>query len=123
MDKQEREKLLKSLEKEKKLILSELTDFARKDPKEEDSFNVPFPNEGSTMDENAREITEFERMKAVKDNLEKKLKDIVATIEKLKSDSYGVCEKCLVAIGGNRLKATPVARMCINCAKISAHEV
>ena len=123
MDKIEQEKLLKSLQEEERLILSELADFTRKDPKEEGGFNVPFPNEGNTMDENAREIMEFERMKAVKDNLEKRLSDIKATIEKLKEGSYGICEKCSVTIGGSRLKAMPAARLCIGCAKISTHEV
>lgn len=123
MDKKEEEKLLKSLKEEEALILSELADFAKKDPKEEGSFNVPFPNEGNTMDENAREITEFERMKAVKDSLEKKLKDIRATVKKLKNDSYGVCDKCSATIGSSRLKAMPAAQFCINCAKIKSHEI
>lgn len=123
MDKTEQAKLFKSLEEEERLILSELAGFTRKDPKEEGGFNVPFPNEGTTIDENAREITEFERMKAVKDNLEKRLKDIKVTLEKLKEDSYGICEKCSVVIGGSRLKAMPAARFCITCAKINSREV
>lgn len=83
MDPVEKEKLLKSLRDEEKLILSELAGFAIKNPKVEGDFNVPYPNEGDTMEENAREIMEFERMKAVADNLEKKLKDIRIAIEKL----------------------------------------
>ncbi|TSC74494.1 MAG: DnaK suppressor protein [Parcubacteria group bacterium Gr01-1014_44] len=123
MDKTEQEKLLKSLQEEEKLILSELNDIARKNPKVEGDFNVPFINEGDSLDENAREITEFERTKAVADNLEERLKGIRVAIEKLKEGSYGVCEKCSVAISGERLKAVQAARLCINCAKISAHEV
>ncbi len=88
MDQIEQDKLLKSLQEEEKLILSELNDLARKNPKVEGDFNVPFPNEGDSIDENAREIMEFERTKAVTDNLEKRLKDIRATIEKLKEGSY-----------------------------------
>jgi len=123
MDINEKQKLIKSLQEEEKLILSELTDLARKNPKVKDDFNVPFPNEGDSMDENAREITEFERTKAVVDNLEKRLKDIRATIEKLNNDSYGVCEKCSVEITAERLQAMPVARLCINCAKLHSHEI
>ena len=123
MDSNEEQKLLKSLQEESQLILSELTDLARKNPNVKGDFNVPFPQEGESMDENAREITEFERTKAVVDNLEKRLKDITATIEKLNADSYGVCETCSIEIPTERLQALPAARLCINCAKLHSHEV
>ena len=89
MDQNEQEKLLNSLEEEEKTILAELNELARKNPKVEGDFNVPFPNEGDSMDENAREITEFERTKAVTDNLEKRLKDIRMTIAQLREGKYG----------------------------------
>ena len=123
MDGQEKQKLLKSLQEEERTILSELADLARKNPKVEGDFNVPYIDEGTSMDENAREIMEFERNKAIVDNLEHRLKDIRATMEKLKGDSYGVCEKCSIDIGHDRLKAIPTAGLCINCAKINAREV
>ncbi|MDP3731341.1 MAG: TraR/DksA C4-type zinc finger protein [bacterium] len=123
MDINEKQKLIKSLQEEEKLILSELTELARKNPNVKGDFNVPFPNEGDSLDENAREITEFERTKAVVDNLEKRLKDISTTIEKLNANSYGVCEKCSVEISADRLQAMPTANLCINCAKVHSHEV
>lgn len=123
MDQNEKQKLLKSLQEEEQTILSELADLARKNPKVEGDFNVPFINEGDSTDENAREIMEFERNKAVVDNLEQRLKDIRVTMEKLKEGSYGACEKCSVNIGGERLKVMPAARLCINCAKIHSREV
>ena len=90
MEQQEQEKLLVSLQEEEKVILAELSDLAVKNPKVEGDFNVPFLNEGNTLDENAREITEFERTKAIVDNLEKRLKDIRETMEELKEGIYGV---------------------------------
>lgn len=123
MDTQEKEKLLKSLEEEEKTISTELNELARKNPKVEGDFNVPFPNEGETMDENAREITEFERTKAVVDNLEKRLKDIRVSIQKIKDGVYGQCEKCSVSIAGERLKAMPVAQFCIDCARAYSKEI
>lgn len=123
MDQTEQKKLLESLKEEEKTILAELNDLARKNPKVEGDFNVPYPNEGDSMDENAREITEFERTKAVTDNLEKRLHDIRETIKKLEEGNYGKCEKCSVEIVEERLKAMPIARLCINCAKISTREV
>ena len=88
MDKQEQEKFLDSLKKEEKTILSELAGLTIKNPKAEDHFDVPFPNEGDTLDENAREITEFERTKAVVDNLQNRLHDVRNTIQKLKEGTY-----------------------------------
>jgi len=123
MDQNEQEKLLNSLEEEEKTILAELNELARKNPKVEGDFNVPFPNEGDSMDENAREITEFERTKAVTDNLEKRLKDIRMTIAQLREGNYGQCEKCSIQITQERLKAIPTANLCINCAKITAREI
>ena len=123
MDINEQQKLIKSLQEEEKTILAELNNLAIKNPKVEGDFNVPYPNEGDSMDENAREITEFERTKAVTDNLEKRLKDIKETIKKIGEGSYGQCEKCSVAIGEERLKVVPTANLCINCAKITAREV
>lgn len=123
MDIVEQQKLLESLKEEEKTILTELNDLARKNPKVEGDFNVPYPNEGDSMDENAREIMEFERTKAVTDNLEKKLHDIRETIKKLEEGNYGQCEKCSVKISEERLKVMSAARLCINCAKIETHEV
>lgn len=122
MNTAEQKKLLIDLEKEESEILSELADFAQKDPNVKGGFIVPFPNEGNTVDENAREIAEFERMKVLKDNLQKKLNDIRATIKKIKEGIYGKCETCSVSIGSTRLKAMPAARFCIDCAKIKSRE-
>ena len=123
MDKIEQEKLLKSLKEEEKTILAELNELARKNPKAEGDFNVPFIDEGNSLDENAREITEFERTKVIVDNLEKRSKDIRASIEKLEKGTYGQCEKCSIKIDTERLKVVPAARFCISCAKIYSHEV
>ena len=90
----EKKKLLESLRKEETEILSELADFAQKNPHVEGGFSVPFPNEGTGVDENAREIEEFERLNILKNNLEKRIRDIKATIKKLEEGVYGQCEKC-----------------------------
>jgi len=113
----EKKKLLESLRKEETEILSELADFAKKNPHVEGGFSVPFPNEGTGVDENAREIEEFERLNILKNNLEKRLRDIRVTIKKLEENAYGQCEKCFSNIQPTRLKVMPAARFCIECAK------
>lgn len=120
MTKDEQQKLLDSLRKEEAEILSELADFTKKNLHVEGGFSVPFPNEGTGVDENAREIEEFERLNILKNNLEKRLRDIRDTIKKIEEGAYGQCEKCSVKINSTRLKAIPVAKLCIDCARITA---
>src|SRR3989344_5717642 len=117
MQKNQQQKLLENLRKEEAEILSELLAFAKKDLNSEDDFVVPFPNEGTGVDENAREIEEFERLNILKNNLEKRLRDIKVTIKKLEENAYGQCEKCFSNIQPTRLKVMPAARFCIECAK------
>lgn len=122
MDKARQHQLLNDLRKEESEILSELSTFAKPDPHVEGGFTVPFPNEGTGVDENAREIEEFERLNVLKNNLVKRLQDIRATIKKIKEGLYGQCEKCLAAIQENRLKVMPAARFCMNCARQGVRE-
>lgn len=116
MDKIQQKKLLEDLRKEEAEIILELSGFAKKDPNSEDDWLVPFPNEGTGVDENAREIEEFERLNILKNNLVIRLKDIRKTIKKIEEGTYGQCEKCSVKINPVRLKAMPAARFCIDCA-------
>lgn len=116
VDKNKQKKLLESLRAEEAEILSELASFAKKDPNSEDDFIVPFPNEGTGIDENAREIEEFERQNILKNNLVKRLRDIRTAIKKIEKNSYGQCESCSAKIAPTRLKAMPVAKFCIDCA-------
>ncbi|MBI2676756.1 MAG: TraR/DksA C4-type zinc finger protein [Candidatus Yanofskybacteria bacterium] len=116
MTKDEQQKLLESLRKEEAEILTELATFAKKDPNTEDDFIVPFPNEGTGIDENAREIEEFERLNILKNNLVTRLRDVRATIRKIKEGIYGQCETCSSKIISTRLKVMPIARFCIDCA-------
>ena len=44
-----------------------------------------------------------------------KLQAIEEALEKLREGTYGVCEECGDEIGGGRLKAMPLARLCVSC--------
>jgi RNA polymerase-binding protein DksA len=44
------------------------------------------------------------------------LAEVDAAVERLRSGSYGVCERCGGAISPARLEARPTARRCIDCA-------
>src|SRR3989338_2430934 len=120
MNQEEEKKLLNSLKKEETEILSDLSSFAQPDPHVEGGFKVPFPNEGTSSEETAREIEEFERLNALKNNLEQRLHDVRATILKIKSREYGQCANCSGKIEASRLKVMPVASFCIKCSRQSS---
>jgi len=83
--------------------------------KNSNDFKVKFPNFGASEDENADEVSAFGDRLALSANLEKSLKEISQTLEKIKNNTYGVCEKCGAKIDKKRLKALPTANHCLNC--------
>lgn len=99
------------------MIEKELSEIGRKNPKGEGNFDIRFPQFGQSKDENAQEVAEFEKLKVLEVNLEKKLSEINETLKKIKKDSYGVCQNCLSKIEEPRLRAMPTASLCAVCAK------
>ena len=110
-------KLEKDLLEEKKKIEKELSEIGNKNPKGEGNFDMSFPQYGTSKDENAQEVTEFEKRKAIEFNLEKRLSEINETLKKIEGENYGVCQTCSAKIEIPRIKAIPTANLCSSCAK------
>lgn len=119
MTKQELEKLKKSLLEEKAAIEEQLANFATKNPVVKGDYKTHFhkSDPSDTLDEKAHSVTEFEGEEAVTQNLEVRLKDINETLSKMAEGDYGVCAKCSSPIAPKRLRAMPVAKLCLDCAK------
>jgi len=113
----ELEKFKTELLVEKLKIEQELKEIANKNPKIKGHYDVRFPEFGQSQDENALEMSEVDRLQRVEENLELRLNDINKTLEKVEKGSYGICESCSSPIEEKRLKAVPVASLCIYCAK------
>ena len=47
------------------------------------------------------------------------LEPVEAALERIKNNSYGICEECKSIINVERMRALPYARRCIKCAKTS----
>lgn len=123
MNQIEQKKLLTGLKKEETEIIEELSAFAKKDPHIEGGFVVPFPQEGGVHNkEIAHEIEEFERLNALKNSLEKRLRDIRITIKKIEAGFYGRCDNCSDTIERTRLQVMPIAKFCIGCARQNPRE-
>ncbi|OGZ69658.1 MAG: hypothetical protein A3F47_02265, partial [Candidatus Staskawiczbacteria bacterium RIFCSPHIGHO2_12_FULL_38_11] len=112
------EKLKQSLEQEKIAMEKELETFATEDKKNKDNWDAKYPNqENSDMEEEADEVEEYENRLSLEHNLESKLKDVNAALEKIKNGSYGKCENCGKDIEEERLLACPEAKLCMECNK------
>ena len=55
--------------------------------------------------------------KSLLGNQEFTLSEIEAALERIKNNSYGICEVCMSIINVERMRALPYARRCIKCAK------
>ncbi len=104
------------LAKEEAGIRSQLKSIATENPLVRGDFDVVIDNLGESQDDAGQEAGELDRDQALVDSLERRLKEIMHTREKIKSGEYGRCENCSSSIPPARLRAMPVASLCISCA-------
>jgi DnaK suppressor protein len=112
------EKYKTKLEEEKKLLESELSSLGQVDKTgdwkatpETEMNSQEVPDEGD-MAERAENYEE----RAIKlDSLEIRLNDINKALEKIGTESYGICEVCGKEIEEARLEVNPAAKKCIEC--------
>lgn len=117
MEQKQLKQLKEELLKEKDRIEKELSKIGEKNPKSEGNFDVRFPKYGQSKDENAQEVTEFEKIKVLEGNLEQRFAEINETLTKIEKGDYGICKSCSEEIEEPRLKAMPTAVLCSVCAR------
>jgi len=83
-----------------------------------EAMGEPLSYEGG--DEIDRADTEAERLVTLRnlDRDRKVLKKIEYSLTKIEAGTYGICEMCSSEIPFERLKARPVANLCIKCKEI-----
>lgn len=114
------EKLKKIKEKliaKKKLIISQLQKFAKKNKKIKDDFKTEFPHIGDHQDENADEVSEYENKLSVEHELENELKNIEGALKKTSENTYDICSICGEKINPKRLEVMPEATLCVKCSE------
>jgi RNA polymerase-binding transcription factor DksA len=105
------------LESEKKKIQQELSNFGvakKNDPHDFDSF---MPSIGLSEEDNALEVSEYLNKLCAESLLEARLKEIVEALHKIKTGTFGICEKCHQDIEIKKLDVNPASDFCINCGK------
>ena len=109
--------MIDNLNKELATIDKELAGIASENPLVRGDFDVKVEDMGSSTEDAAQEAGELDRLQAQVNALEKRRKEVVNILDKIKHGKYGKCENCSVDIGSARLRAVPVAILCIKCAK------
>ena len=120
MNKDLLQKLEEKLKEDKQELEKGLKAFTTKDKKLEGDWDTNFPqySEGgskSNLDITADEVEEYSNLLPVEHVLEVRLGNVNSALEKIKTDKYGICEKCEKEISIERLKVSPEAKLCISC--------
>jgi len=111
------------LTSEKARIEKELGQFTTKNPNVSGDYEATYPEYGDESDENAREIAEYTVNKPLEMTLEKILRDINKSLERLGDGTYGICKYCDKQIEEKRLIARPTSGSCVSCKKTLTQEV
>ena len=116
-------KIKQILSDEKKRLEEELNKFTKKNPHVKDDYDAAFQEYGNKNDENALEVAQYITDKPLEETLEKELRDVKKSLERLAKDNYGVCKYCGKPIDEKRLSARPTSSACIECKKTLTQEV
>ena len=108
---------------EKEKLEKELEKFTKKNQHVSGDFESNFPDYGDKEDENAAEVTEYITNKPLEESLEKNLRDVIKTLERIEKGEYGICKYCGKPIEEKRLLARPVSSACIECKKAITQEI
>ena len=114
LDKKFTQKMQKQLLAEKKRIEDDLADYTVKQGK---TSKTIFPEYGDHNGENASEVMSYNNAVAIKNTLDKALRDVNAALQRIKNGSYGICKYCQQEISQARLEARPTSSACIKCKK------
>lgn len=115
IDKKTMLQLQELLETEQKVLQTELSNIGVQNPATGDWQAVPVQTDGdaeSDYTDQADYVEDFESRSARLNELEVHYRDIVNALEKMKTGTYGVCEKSGKPIELDRLMANPAARTC-----------
>lgn len=116
------EQVKKMLLDEKAKLEKELSKFAKRKPDEADDYDATFPNYGDKEDENAAEVADYVVNLSMEENLEKLLRDVNQSLERLEKGEYGICKYCHKPIEEKRLLARPTSSSCMGCKKTITQE-
>jgi len=117
------DKILAQLKDEQAKVEKELGKFTKKSQHVADDFDTQFPEYGDKEDENAAEVAEYINNLPVEEGLEKSLRDINKSLDRIEKGTYGVCKYCGRPIEEKRLLVRPTSSACVECKKTITQEL
>lgn len=117
------DKIENLLQEQKIRLESELGKFTKKSAHVSDDFDTKFPEYGDKEDENAAEVAEYINNLPVEEGLEKTLRDVNKSLERIKKGTYGTCKYCKKQIEEKRLLVRPTSSACVECKKAITQEL
>lgn len=117
------DKIKKILSEEKIRLEKELAKFTDKNTHVSDDYDARFPSYGDKEDENANEVADYAANLTLEDSLEKTLRDVNQSLDRIKKGAYGICKYCKKEIGVKRLMARATSSACVECKKTITQEV
>ncbi|HEX9155786.1 MAG TPA: TraR/DksA C4-type zinc finger protein [Nitrospira sp.] len=105
--------IYRDLQKQRAAILEEAIEGLTKREGQE-----AFPD---VSDQASAEVDQNFTMR-IKEREQKLLKKIDEALDRMKKNTYGICERCEEEIPYQRLKARPVTTLCIACKTLQEHE-
>ena len=115
------DEMKRSLLEEKTTLEKELTKLKRNP--QDGSGESAFPNYGDSEDENAAEVADYIVNLSLGENLERSLRDVNQSLERLENGTYGICKYCNKPIEKKRLQARPISSSCMGCKKAITQEM
>ncbi|MBT4120876.1 MAG: hypothetical protein HOA57_03235 [Candidatus Magasanikbacteria bacterium] len=107
---------------EKERLEKELAKFTTKNKHGDGDYDATYPEYGDKDDENAQEVAQYTANKPLEIALEKELRDVNKSMERLDTKKYGVCKYCDEPIEEKRLMARPTSGACVSCKKTLTQE-
>lgn len=110
---------MNTIDKFKKLLLRQQKEVEKEieDLDKDDPINSLSMAESSEPGTDSWVADTHSRVLAVKSNLQMLLVKIKKSLQNLNSGKFGKCENCGKLIEDERLKAIPIATLCIACSK------
>ncbi len=107
---------------EKERLEKELAKFTNKNRHVDGDYDAGYPEYGDKDDENAQEVAQYTANKPLEIALEKELRDVNKSLDRLEKETYGVCKYCDDLIDEKRLQARPTSGACVSCKKTLTEE-
>ena len=114
------EKMKAVLVADKARLEKELAKFSNSEDSEDKE--AKFPDYGNSEEDNALEVADYEANVSIESDLQKSLRDVDSSLERIEEGDYGVCKYCKKPIEEKRLQARPTSSACISCKKTIVQE-